>query len=263
MTALNNRFRPRFGIFRLRGFSLTFGASPALKIALRLCLESNPPSRLRYEPSIFRSVNLATRFKAFSPSGGARIRFIDRRYGKRGQHKAVVVDDREDFLPLLMLVAGMADAIATFLRDGVGAIAMKNAEIEMVLLRQMPHAGDECLIERAVVRPFGERFVDCRVVDHGGPVACSGYRQAFLLHTRVDYPQDQIEDAVIAQFAFRPRLGVERCGKINALNSGAESCTGIGVVVGLSVTLVIRQWLHEKPERPSPENPIITYNTKN
>jgi hypothetical protein len=47
MAALNNRFRPRFGVFRLRGFSLMFGMSPALKIALRLCLESNPPSRLR------------------------------------------------------------------------------------------------------------------------------------------------------------------------------------------------------------------------
>src|SRR5208283_781376 len=46
MAALNNRFRPRFGAFRLRGFSLTFGTSPALKIALRLRLESNPPSRL-------------------------------------------------------------------------------------------------------------------------------------------------------------------------------------------------------------------------
>jgi hypothetical protein len=34
MAALNNRFRPRFGVFRLRGFSLTFGTSPASKIAL-------------------------------------------------------------------------------------------------------------------------------------------------------------------------------------------------------------------------------------
>src|SRR5271166_1102617 len=54
--------------------------------------------------------------------------------------------DREDFLALLMFVAGVADAIATFLRDGVGAIAMKDAEIEVVLLRQMPDAGDEGLI---------------------------------------------------------------------------------------------------------------------
>jgi hypothetical protein len=44
-------------------------------------------------------------------------------------------------------VARIADAISAFLRDGVGAIAMKDAEIEVALLRQMPHAGDECLIE--------------------------------------------------------------------------------------------------------------------
>src|SRR3954453_13341538 len=58
MAALNNRLRPRFGVLRLRGFSLTLGTSPALKIALRLRLESNPPSRLRYEPSIVGIVNL-------------------------------------------------------------------------------------------------------------------------------------------------------------------------------------------------------------
>ena len=43
------------------------------------------------------------------------IRFVHRRYGKRGQHKAVVLDDREDLLALLMFVAGIADAIAPFL----------------------------------------------------------------------------------------------------------------------------------------------------
>ena len=70
MAALNNRFRPRFGAFRLRGFSLTFGTSPALKIALRLRLESNPPSRLRYEPSIRAyPVNAHTRYNKIP--GGA------------------------------------------------------------------------------------------------------------------------------------------------------------------------------------------------
>src|SRR5271166_2189295 len=60
------------------------------------------------------------------------IGFIHRRHGKRRQHKAVVLDDREDFLALLMFVAGIADAISTFLRDGVGAIAMKDAEMGCV-----------------------------------------------------------------------------------------------------------------------------------
>src|SRR3954465_4080654 len=75
------------------------------------------------------------------------IGFIHRCYRKRGQHKTVVLDDREDLLALLMLVAGIADATAAFLRDGVGAIAMKDTEIEVVVLRQMPHAGGEGLVE--------------------------------------------------------------------------------------------------------------------
>jgi hypothetical protein len=54
---------------------------------------------------------------------------------------------------------------------------------------------------------LANEFVDCRVVDHGSSVACPGYRQALPLHPRVEEPQDQIEDAVIAQFAFRPAPG--------------------------------------------------------
>jgi hypothetical protein len=70
---------------------------------------------------------------------------------------------------------------------------MKDPEIEVVSLCQVPHAGDECLIERAIVRLFGEHFVSRRVVDDDGPVDCAGYRQALPLHTRVEQPQDQIE----------------------------------------------------------------------
>src|SRR5271165_3331319 len=57
-------------------------------------------------------------------------------------------------------------------------------------------------------------------------------------------------------------MGIERCGKINAMNSGPESCTGIGVVAGLFVILVIREQLREKHERPSPESPIMAYNPR-
>jgi hypothetical protein len=44
---LNNRFRPRLVVLRLRGFSLMFGIIPALKMHFRLRVESKPPSRLR------------------------------------------------------------------------------------------------------------------------------------------------------------------------------------------------------------------------
>jgi hypothetical protein len=68
----------------------------------------------------------------------------------------------------------------------------------VVLLRQMPHAGGERLIERAIVSPFREHLVDGRVVDQGGPAGRSGHRHALPLHTRIEDPQDEIEDAVIA-----------------------------------------------------------------
>jgi hypothetical protein len=56
-------------------------------------------------------------------------------------------------------------------------------------------------------------------------------------------------------------MGIERCGKINVMNSGPESCTGIGVVAGLFVILLIREQLREKLERPTPESPNMGYNT--
>src|SRR5262252_2487235 len=41
-----------------------------------------------------------------------------------------------------------------------------------------------------------------------------------------------------------PRLGIERCGKINASNSGSESWKGIGVVAGIGAVVVIVQSPH-------------------
>jgi hypothetical protein len=60
---------------------------------------------------------------------------------------------------------------------------------------------------------------------------------------------------MIAQLHFDPRRGIERWGKINAMNSGPESCTGIGVVAWLLGILRIRTWLREKHERRWPESP--------
>src|SRR5215510_8787083 len=45
---------------------------------------------------------------------------------------------------------------------------------------------------------------------------------------------------------FGPRLGIERCGKINASNSGSESCTGIGVVTGFGAVVLMIEWPHMK-----------------
>ena len=135
------------------------------------------------------------------------IGLIHRRHRKRSQHEAIIVHDRDDLLTPLMFVAGIADAIAALFGNGVGAIAMQDVEIKVVLLRQMPHAGDERLVERPIVSPFREHLVDGRLVDQGGAIARSGYWHAFPLHTRIEDPKDQIENAVIAQFALRSAHG--------------------------------------------------------
>jgi hypothetical protein len=41
-------------------------------------------------------------------------------------------------------------------------------------------------------------------------------------------------------------LGIERCGKRNASNSGAESWRGIGVVAGFGAVVLLRQGPHGK-----------------
>src|ERR1700719_2259916 len=103
------------------------------------------------------------------------IGLIHRRHRKRSQHEAVIVHDRDDLLTPLMFVAGIADAIPALFGDGVGAIAMQDVEVKLAMLRQMPHARDERLLERAVVSPFREHLEDGRVVDQGDPAGRSGY----------------------------------------------------------------------------------------
>ena len=82
MAALKRRLRPRFVVLRLRGFSLIFGMSPALKMHFRLCAESKPPSRLNIRsgegrPDLFGY--LFQRFEALREQD--HIRLIDGRHG--------------------------------------------------------------------------------------------------------------------------------------------------------------------------------------
>jgi hypothetical protein len=43
------------------------------------------------------------------------------------------------------------------------------------------------------------------------------------LHTRIEDPQDQIEDAMIAEFAFRPASRHREVGEDKCDDSGSES----------------------------------------
>ena len=100
-----------------------------------------------------------------------RIRVIDRCHWQGSQHIPVVVDACDDFLPFLVFVAGIADAIPAFFGHGVGATTMQDAEIELVVIREMSHTGDEGMLKRAVIRPPGEDFIDRRIVDFSLAVA--------------------------------------------------------------------------------------------
>ena len=76
-----------------------------------------------------------------------------------------------------------------------------------------------------------EPFVDGRVVDQAGPIACSGYRHALPLHTRIEDPQDQIEDAVVAQFALRSTHGhrevrEDKCDELRPGQLHGNRCRG-------------------------------------
>jgi hypothetical protein len=47
----------------------------------------------------------------------------------------------------VVFVAGIADAVPPFFGHRVGAIAMQEAEIKLVLVRQMPYTGDKRLLQ--------------------------------------------------------------------------------------------------------------------
>jgi len=76
-----------------------------------------------------------------------RIRFVDWGYRQWRQHIAMIVNDGDDLFTLLVLVAGVANAIATFFGYRVGTITMQNAQIELLMVGQMPHTGDEGVLE--------------------------------------------------------------------------------------------------------------------
>jgi hypothetical protein len=54
-----------------------------------------------------------------------------------------------------------------------------------------------------------------------------------------------------------PRLGIERCGKINASKSGSENWTGIGVVAGFGAVVLIMQWPYERQGNVTWESELL------
>ena len=80
---------------------------------------------------------------------------------------------------------------------------MQHAEIKMIVPRLMPHAADERHHERVIISSLAEHFIDCRVVYQGRSIAVLENSRAFPLHDHIESQRDQVDDAVIAEFAFR------------------------------------------------------------
>ena len=96
---------------------------------------------------------------------------------------------------------------------------MEHAEIELFLCREMPHTRHKRLPERPVIGPFGKDFVNGRVMNSRFAVGILWYGQALPLHPRVEHPEDEVKDPVIAQFALRSALGhrevrQDKCGEL-------------------------------------------------
>jgi hypothetical protein len=188
---------------------------------------------------------LATRFKAFTPSGHNTVSAAVTGATLQGsQHLAVVVNDRNALCSLLVFVAGIADAVPAFFGDGVGASAMQDAAIELVVRCPMPHPGDEGLLKGAVIRPPDEDFVDGRLVEGWLTLGVWRDGQALPLHPCIEHREDEVEDAVRAEFTFGPTLGHRegREEKFRELRGG--ELTGIGVVAGFAGAAGMMNWPH-------------------
>src|SRR5712691_7972423 len=97
---------------------------------------------------------------------------------------------------------------------------MEHADIELLLFGEMRHTGDERLPERSVIGPFGKGSVDSGVVDGRLALGVFRHRQTLPLHPRVEHPQDEVKETMIAQFALRTPLRhrevrEDKCGELH------------------------------------------------
>jgi hypothetical protein len=113
---------------------------------------------------------------------------------------------------------------------------MPHAQIEVFLRCKMRLAGHKRLPERPIIGPFGKDFVNGRVMD--GRVAMGVFRhgQTLPLHPGVEHPQDEVKDAMIAQFALwtplwprevrQDKFRELRCRELDGNWRGGRVCSG-------------------------------------
>jgi hypothetical protein len=94
-----------------------------------------------------------------------------------------------------------------FFGHGVRPVAMQHAQVEVFLRGKIRHAGDKRLPESPIIGPSSKDFGDGRIVHGRFPMRVFLYRPALPLHTRIQDPQDEVQDTMIAYFALRSPLG--------------------------------------------------------
>src|SRR5271155_4510177 len=93
-------------------------------------------------------------------------------------------------------------------------------------------------------------------------IGCPGHRQALPLHACVEYPQDEVEGAMIAEFALRSAPGrrqvrEDKCDelRLGELNGNRRRSWAF-------CHIAHRRWVDKKPERSFQESPTIAFNTR-
>ena len=99
---------------------------------------------------------------------------------------------------------------------------MQHAGVEVFLGRQMLYTGHKRLPQRSIIGPFGKDFVDGRVVNHWFALGVLRYGQTLPLHPGVEHPQDEVKDAMIAQFTLRSTLGHREVRQEKCLELGCR-----------------------------------------
>jgi hypothetical protein len=93
----------------------------------------------------------------------------------------------------------------------------------------MPHTGDKRLLERPIIGPFGEGSIDVRVVEFRLAISIFQHGQARAWPPRIEHPQDEVQDAMIANFALWTPLGhrevwEDTCGELGYGRASLEEC---------------------------------------
>src|SRR5262249_37903418 len=103
---------------------------------------------------------------------------------------------------------------------------MEHAEIELLRGREMPHTGYKRLPERPIIGPSGKDFVDRRIVNGRLALGVVRHGQTLPLHPGVEHPQNEVKDAVIAQFALGTALGHREVRQDKCLELGFRKLDG-------------------------------------